>query len=94
MSCGQPHEVDCTEVLDVVYAFLDNEADEVTCAMVRVHLEECAPCLRKFGLERQVKELVARSCGCDPVPEDLRAKVITRIHSVRVELERVERVVE
>jgi mycothiol system anti-sigma-R factor len=91
MSCGQPHEVDCTEVLDVVYTFLDDEADEVTCAMVRQHLEECSPCLRKFGIERQLKELVARSCGCDPVPADLRAKVVTRIREVRIEIETVER---
>jgi mycothiol system anti-sigma-R factor len=94
MSCGQPHEVDCTEVLGVVYTFLDNEADDATCAMVRQHLEECSPCLRKFGIERQLKELVARSCGCDPVPEDLRAKVVTRIREVRIEIERVERTVD
>jgi mycothiol system anti-sigma-R factor len=94
VSCGEPHEVDCTTVLDVVYTFLDDEADETTCAMVRQHLEECAPCLRKFGLERSLKELVARSCGCDPVPEGLRAKVVTRIQQVRVEIERVERTVD
>ena len=25
MSCGNPHETPCSEVLDVVYAFLDGE---------------------------------------------------------------------
>ena len=91
MSCGDPHEVDCAVVLDAVYTFLDDEADERTCAVVRQHLEECAPCLRRFGMERALKELVARSCGCDPVPDDLRAKVVTRIQQVRVEIETVER---
>ena len=27
MSCGEPHETDCTEVLAEVWLFLDNECD-------------------------------------------------------------------
>ena len=29
---------------------------------------------------------MAKHCGCDPVPEDLRAKVLARIAQVRSEL--------
>jgi len=28
MSCGKPHETGCSEVLGVVYRFLDGEIDE------------------------------------------------------------------
>jgi mycothiol system anti-sigma-R factor len=90
MSCGSPHEVDCQEVLDAVYTFLDDEADEATCAKVRQHLDECAPCLAKFGVEQRLKELVQRSCGCDPVPEDLRVRVVTAIRAVSVRVESVD----
>jgi len=30
---------------------------------VRVHLDECGPCLREFGLEEAVKRLVHKHCG-------------------------------
>jgi mycothiol system anti-sigma-R factor len=57
------------------------------CARVRQHLDECGPCLRAFGLEEAVKRLVGKHCGCDPVPEGLRAKVLGKIREVRAELE-------
>jgi mycothiol system anti-sigma-R factor len=90
MSCGDPHEVDCRDVLEQVYLYLDGEMPEDECAKIRQHLDECAPCLREFGLDQEVKALVARSCGCDVVPEGLRERVILRLQSVRVEIDHIE----
>jgi len=90
VSCGQPHDTDCSEVLSRVYEYLDGELDSEWFDDVRQHLDECAPCLRQFGLEQVVKALVARSCGFDEVPEDLRMKVQQRIHAVGVQLTQVE----
>jgi len=45
MSCGEPHETDCTEVLAEVWLFLDNECDRDRRALLARHLDECAPCL-------------------------------------------------
>jgi mycothiol system anti-sigma-R factor len=87
MSCGNPHETDCREVLDKVYLYLDGEADHVDMRNIRQHLEECGPCLREYGLEQQVKALVARSCGADAAPEALRIRVLKRIREVRVEFD-------
>ncbi|HEU5160652.1 MAG TPA: mycothiol system anti-sigma-R factor [Streptosporangiaceae bacterium] len=82
MSCGNPHATPCNEVLARVYNYLDGEIDEGGYARVREHLDECGPCLREYGLEEAVKKLVHKSCGCDPVPEDLRDKVLARIQKV------------
>jgi mycothiol system anti-sigma-R factor len=87
MSCGNPHETPCSEVLARIYGYLDGELDGADCATIRQHLDECGPCLREYGLEEVVKKLVHKHCGCDPVPGDLRARVLTRIQQVRVELE-------
>lgn len=87
MSCGKPHEVPCSEVLDMVYSYLDGEMDQVSYAQVRVHLDECGPCLREYGLEEAVKRLVHKHCGHEPVPGDLRQKVLTRIEAVRAQIE-------
>jgi mycothiol system anti-sigma-R factor len=90
MSCGKPHETDCSEVIEKVYLYLDGEATSSDRAKIKQHLDECAPCLRKYGLEEVVKSMVRRSCGHDPVPLDLRAKVLYRISQVRVEITRYE----
>ena len=87
MSCGHPHEVPCSEVLAQVYAYLDHEMSDTECEEIRKHLDDCGPCLRKFGLEEVVKKLVARHCGCDPAPADLRSKVLIRIRQVQSEIE-------
>jgi mycothiol system anti-sigma-R factor len=70
-----------------VYNYLDGEADEMDCAKIREHLDECGPCLREYGLEEAVKRLVAKHCGCDPVPSELRAKVLVRIREVQTTIE-------
>jgi mycothiol system anti-sigma-R factor len=87
MSCGSPHTVPCSEVLEQVYAYLDHEIPDASCDEIRQHLDECGPCLREFGLEEVVKKLVARHCGCDPAPADLRSKVLLRIRQVQAEIE-------
>jgi mycothiol system anti-sigma-R factor len=83
MSCGNHHETPCVEVLDRIYTYLDGELDQGSCAEVRDHLDECGPCLREYGLEEVVKKLVGKCCGCDPVPDDLRSKVLNRIQALR-----------
>jgi mycothiol system anti-sigma-R factor len=84
VSCGQPHETDCTEVLAMVYDFLDGEVDETERARIAQHLDECSPCLRQYGLEQAVKALVHRSCTCEHAPERLRVEIVTRIRQVSI----------
>ncbi|MGW0809617.1 mycothiol system anti-sigma-R factor [Nonomuraea sp. NPDC002799] len=73
-------------MLDKVYAYLDGELTENTVVEIRVHLDECSPCLKEYDLDMAVKALVAKHCGCDPIPADLRAKVLARIAQVRADL--------
>ena len=86
MSCGNPHETPCDEVLARVYEFIDGElADGEKRHAIKHHLDECGPCLAEFGLEEQVKAIVKRSCS-DPAPAELRAKVLRHIAAARDEL--------
>jgi mycothiol system anti-sigma-R factor len=71
----------------MVYSYIDGEMDKASYAQVKVHLDECGPCLREYGLEEVVKRLVHRHCGHEQVPADLREKVLLRIQSVRAEIE-------
>lgn len=76
-----PGGVDCSTVLADVFLYLDDEGDVDARERIRAHLEQCTPCLRHFGLERDVKALVARCCGGDRAPDTLRT-------SIRVQLSR------
>lgn len=84
MNCGNPHATGCPEVLSWVYDFLDGEIDDQQRAIVVTHLDECAPCLQQYSLEKMVKALVQRSCCQETAPAELRVRVIARIQEIRV----------
>ena len=73
MSCAD--DADCAEVLDKVYEYLHDEMDSDRAEQIRLHLDDCSSCLRQFGLEKSVQELIARSCGCTDAPESLRRRI-------------------
>lgn len=76
---------DCTDFLERIVYFIDNELDEADCSAVRHHLDECGPCLRKYDLERTVKQVVARSCH-EVAPEGLRARVMFQLREVQIRI--------
>ena len=75
MSCGDPHETDCRDVLAEVYLYLDLECADDRRELIRQHLDECSPCLREYGIEQEVKALVARCCGAETAPAGLRDRL-------------------
>jgi mycothiol system anti-sigma-R factor len=83
MSCGDPHETDCSTVLDRIYEYIDHEMADDDYDTVKQHLDECSPCLAEYGLDQTVKALVQRSCGCDAAPEQLRVKILAKIRQVQ-----------
>jgi mycothiol system anti-sigma-R factor len=88
MSCGNPHETDCREVLGRVFEYLDGELGPSELDKIRQHLDECGPCLREYDLDDALKALVRRSCGCEQAPADLRDRILVRITEVRFQLGR------
>jgi mycothiol system anti-sigma-R factor len=87
MSCGDPHETDCREVLEEVYFYLDLEASDERRDLIRRHLDECSPCLREYGIEQEVKLLVARCCGGETAPLELRQRLRVRLAELVFEVE-------
>jgi mycothiol system anti-sigma-R factor len=85
-----PGGMDCEEVLADVYLYLDDETDTEARRRIRAHLDDCAPCLRRFGLEQDVKVLVARSCGGDVAPSSLKTNIRVRLQQVVIETSSVE----
>ena len=73
----------CADFLERIVCLLDNELDAGDVAEVKAHLDECAPCLHSYDLQRTVKALVARSC-MEHAPESLRQRVRVQIQQIRV----------
>ncbi len=73
----------CREALERAYLFLDGEGltnderDEI-----ERHLDECAPCFERYGVEREVGHLIGRLRGTDPCPERLRTRVLSLLEEV------------
>ena len=80
-----PGGVDCTAVLADVFLYIDDEGDVDARERIREHLEECTPCLRHYGVERDVKALIARCCGGDRAPDSLRSSIRVSLSSVSFE---------
>jgi mycothiol system anti-sigma-R factor len=85
-----PGNIDCDDVLKDVYLYLDVESDEALRNRIRQHLDACAPCLKQYGLEQDVRSLVARCCGGDRAPETLHERIRARITEVSVEAAHLE----
>ncbi len=87
MSCGNPHATDCREVLAEVYLYLDRECDHARRELISAHLDECSPCLREYGIEQEVKALVARCCGSETAPPALRQRLRAKLTELVFESE-------
>ena len=85
-----PGNLDCEDVLRDVFLFIDDESDPAVRIRIRHHLDECAPCLRQYGLEQDVKSLIARCCGGDVAPDHLRENIRIRLTQVVIETSHVE----
>ncbi len=79
MSCGKQHEVACQQVLADVYIYLDAECDVEAKQRIKHHLSECGACLREYGIEQEVKALVARCCSGEGSPDGLRERLRAKL---------------
>ena len=85
MSCGKPHEIDCGQILNEVYLFLDLECADDRRAAIQTHLDECSNCLREYGIEQEVRALVHRCCSSDRAPDELRDRLRIKIAALVVD---------
>lgn len=72
---------DCAVVMAEVWMLLDGECSETETARLRHHLEQCPACLRHYGVEERIKNLIATKCSGEKAPETL-------IQRVRLEISR------
>ncbi|HYN35539.1 MAG TPA: zf-HC2 domain-containing protein [Actinomycetota bacterium] len=66
---------DCRITLQKAYLFLDGEVlSETERLQIQGHLEDCRPCLERYGLEGEVTTLVTR-LTVEPCPESVKKRI-------------------
>jgi mycothiol system anti-sigma-R factor len=74
-ACGDSSKVNCQDLLAEVYLLLDKECSAEHEAQLRRHLDDCPPCLEQYGIDEQLKQLLARKCGGDHAPDELKIRL-------------------
>jgi mycothiol system anti-sigma-R factor len=68
----------CDEALHELYTFLDGELTDDRRSRIRVHLDDCSPCLEVFDFEAELRIVIKQKCR-DQVPDALRQRIFDTI---------------
>lgn len=68
-------EIDCDQVLKLVWQFLDGEMDEAHYQEIGAHIAECAHCEQRVSFERRLLILIETKCQEGPVPVELKRRL-------------------
>lgn len=88
MSCGNAHEIPCTEILTAMLLVIDHEQANLEPAVLIHHLAECPPCQREYDVSALVKALITRACTKNVAPPAVRTRIHTEITQIQVEITR------
>ena len=83
----EAQKADCSVVIGEVYLYLDLECSDDRRELIQRHLDDCSDCLREYGIEHEVKALVARCCGDETAPKELRERLRIKLGEYSVEAE-------
>lgn len=73
----------CRHTLEKVYLYLDGEVlSETERLEIQVHLEECEPCLQRYGLEEEVTIAIQRLRGSTRCPDALKGRIAGLLESL------------
>jgi mycothiol system anti-sigma-R factor len=67
-------KIPCSEVVERLWEYIDEELADPDSAAVRAHLDACARCFPQYDFQRAYREFL-RCTGDQPVPAELRQRV-------------------
>jgi anti-sigma factor (TIGR02949 family) len=65
-------EIDCNEVLERLWAYLDGEADEASCRDLEQHITLCLGCRHQIDFELRLRQIIQVKCRTERAPDKLR----------------------
>lgn len=85
MTSPEPPEkpaLDCREVLEEVYLYLDAECSDIRRDVIRDHLDDCSPCLAEYGIEQEVRTIVHRCCSNERAPDEVKDRLRQKLSAI------------
>jgi mycothiol system anti-sigma-R factor len=79
-----PEHPECAAVIAEVWTLLDGEVTAESRERLRHHLEECPACLRHYGVEERIKQLIAVKCSGEKAPQYLLERVRMEIRRTTI----------
>ncbi|MDO5728136.1 MAG: mycothiol system anti-sigma-R factor [Actinomycetaceae bacterium] len=77
----------CDELENFFFEYTDGELESSILERMRIHVTECSRCADLVDAEMHIRELIRRCCA-EEAPSGLRARVVTRIRSTHIRIER------
>jgi anti-sigma factor (TIGR02949 family) len=74
----------CAQVIAQIWTLLDGECIPEEREILQRHLDACPGCLKHFGLEERIKELIATKCSGEKAPEGLRERLRLEIRHTTI----------
>jgi mycothiol system anti-sigma-R factor len=74
-------ELDCEQVLERVWSYLDGEIAEEAYVEIQAHVAECAGCGSKYDFQRRLFDLIERRCQEGPIPPELKQRLLRLLDS-------------
>lgn len=64
----------CNEALQELYTFLDGALTAERREKIRVHLDDCNPCLEMYDFEAELRIVISKKCR-EEVPQSLKDRI-------------------
>jgi mycothiol system anti-sigma-R factor len=75
---------DCEEALTELYTFLDGELTAEKREHIRVHLDDCNPCLEMYDFEAELRLVISAKCK-EAVPPSLKERIAASLRELQSE---------
>ncbi|OFO14128.1 mycothiol system anti-sigma-R factor [Corynebacterium sp. HMSC22B11] len=81
-NAGTPRrDIECRDLVDVLYEYVDGGCDESLRAQLQQHLDSCPSCVEKLGVEREIRQLLRVRCT-QVAPVELRSRITSQLRVV------------
>lgn len=68
-------DLDCEEVLQQIWSFLDGEINEARYQEIQAHIAACADCGPRYEFHRRLLALIEEKCREGPIPMEIKQRL-------------------
>lgn len=82
MSIKKEVKMDCREIKEYLYLFLDGQLDDQTSSPVKAHLSDCPLCRLEFEQEKRIDSLIKSNIPNEETPYELKEIILDKLEEL------------